>query len=262
MLEEKPGCVALDLDGTLYHAGSAVAGASGAVAALRRAGYALRFATNTFATPPAAIRERLAKFGIPVEPEELLTPRESLARFIAAKSGARIHSFIRLDIRDSLPFLPPQAEGEVDFVVVGDADPLWSYAAFDALLGYLAAGAELVATSASRSYTARDGRLHLDTGALVALLESASGRAAKILGKPSAEFGALVASSACVELERLLFVGDDPAVDMATARAVGARSVLVLTGKGLTAPRDPAPDLVIPSIAELPRVLGELPEKA
>jgi len=258
MLDRRPLCVALDLDGTLYHAGKAIEGAAAAVAELRRAGYALRFATNTFATPPAAIRERLASFGIPVESGELLTPRESLARFVAARPGSRIHAFIGPDIRDSLGFLPPQAEGEADFVLVGDADALWSYAAFDRLLGLLAGGAELVATSASRTFTARDGKLHLDTGALAALLEAASGKAAMILGKPSAAFGELVAASAGLGPGSLLFVGDDPAVDMATARSVGAPSALVLTGKGSSAPRECPPDLVLASIAELPGALAAL----
>lgn len=53
-------------------------------------------------------------------------------------------------------------------------------------------------------------------------------------------------------------MGDEPAVDMALAEAIGAKSILVETGKGARAPRDPTPDAVSASVAELPAFLGIL----
>ena len=51
--------VMLDLDGVLYVEDEPVAGATGAVAALRERGLALRFVTNTTSRPRRAILERL-----------------------------------------------------------------------------------------------------------------------------------------------------------------------------------------------------------
>lgn len=253
-------CVVLDLDGTLYHRGEALPGAAEAVARLRAAGVATRFATNTFSTSPAKIAERLRGFGVGLDEAELYTPHRAFRAYLEhrlrERPGLRVHAFVSGSTRASMPYLPPEVEGTPELVFLGDGDDDWSYEAFDRILSYLAEGAELVASSPARTFIGRDGRAHLDTGALVALFESAAGTAARIMGKPSAELSRLIAADAGVEAGRMLFVGDDPAIDMAAAAAIGARSALVLTGKGATAARSPEPDYVLDSIADLPALLG------
>ena len=259
------GCVVLDLDGTLYHAGKPIPGAAQAAARLRAAGLPLRFLTNTFSTPPEAVAARLRGFGVEVREGELLSPHRALAAYLesarAARPGLRVRAFVNPRLRAIMPYLPPLSEEPPegvapDVLVVGDADERWTYDGLDALLRDLSGGAELVASSVARTFVGKDGLLHLDTGALVAMLEAASGKKARAMGKPSADLSLLVAVGAGVAPERLLFVGDDPPIDVAAARAVGAFAVLVETGKGATAPRDPEPDAVIPSLAELPGLLG------
>ncbi|MBL8967424.1 MAG: HAD-IIA family hydrolase [Spirochaetaceae bacterium] len=254
------GCVVLDLDGTLYHAGKPLPGAAEAVARLRAAGLPVRFLTNTFSTPPEAVEARLRGFGLEVRSGELFTPHRAIAAHLgerlAAKPALRVHAFLNDATRAFMDYLPATVEEAPDLLLVGDADERWSYGALDRLLGFLLGGAEFVASSPATTFVGRDGRPHLDTGALVALLEAASGKRARAMGKPSPELSRLVARGAGVPEESLLFVGDDPAVDMAAARAVGARSILVETGKGAAAPRIPPPDAVIPSLAALPAFLG------
>lgn len=254
------GCVVLDLDGTLYHAGVPIPGAAAAVARLRAAGMPLRFVTNTFSTAPAGVEERLRGFGVEVLPGELFSPHRAIAEYLAVrraeKPDLRVHAFLNDRTRAFMRYLPPTVEDSPDLVLVGDADERWNYEALDRLLGFLLGGAELVASSPARTFVGKDGRAHLDTGALVALLEAASGKRARAMGKPSADLSRLVAASAGVPAERLLFVGDDPPIDIAAARAVGATGLLVETGKGGTALRLPEPDAAIPSLADLPRFLG------
>lgn len=253
-------CVVLDLDGTLYHRREPLPGAAEAVSRLRAAGVATRFATNTFSSPPAQIAERLRGFGIELDEAELYTPHRALeaylGRSLRERPELRVHAFVNESTRTHMPYLPPRTDGPPELVILGDGDDDWSYAALDRILSYLADGAELVASSPARTFIGRDGRPHLDTGALVALFESAAGGPARIMGKPSAELSRLIAADAGADAGRMLFVGDDPAIDMAAAAAVGARSALVLTGKGATAARSPAPDYVLGSIAELPALLG------
>lgn len=253
-------CAVLDLDGTLYHRGEPLPGAAEAVAGLRAAGVFTRFATNTFSTSPAKIAERLRGFGIELDEAELYTPHRAIAAYLERRlkesPELRVYAFVNESTRAHMPYLPPEADGKPDLVLLGDGDDDWSYASLDRILSYLADGAELVASSPARTFIGRDGRAHLDTGALLALFESASGMNARIMGKPSADLSRLIAADAGVDAGSLLFVGDDPAIDMAAAASVGARSALVLTGKGATAARYPEPDYVIGSIAELPALLG------
>ncbi len=63
----------LDLDGTLYDRNGLIAGAASVIAALRGAGVAVCFATNTTRQPRGVLVDRLRRLGVDVVPKELLT---------------------------------------------------------------------------------------------------------------------------------------------------------------------------------------------
>jgi ribonucleotide monophosphatase NagD (HAD superfamily) len=81
----------------------------------------------------------------------------------------------------------------------------------------------------------------LDAGAVVAGLEFALGRKARICGKPSPMVFRQALRDLRAEATRsggprlraddVVMVGDDPRADIAAARRVGLRGILVLTGK-------------------------------
>ncbi len=259
--------VVFDLDGTLYSAGVAVSGAAEAVAEVRARGIAVRFATNTFSRPAREIAERLEGFGIPIGPGELITPHDVLRKRYSVKPDTRPLAFVSEKHRNLLDYLPKQtaffapgrqASGPWDEVFVADSDELWSYGAFDFLLEAIHAGATLVASSAAASFIGKDGKPHLDTGAIVALLEAASGVKAVIAGKPGADMARLAIIDAGFDPKRALVIGDDPDVDVALARSIGARAVLVETGRKKIPPVTPTPDATIPSVASLPELLERM----
>ena len=118
--------VVLDLDGTLYDRNGFIAGAASAIAALRDAGVALCFATNTTRRPRGVLVDRLRRLGVEVVPEELLTAplaavswlRErgvpSVALHLAAATEVEFASFERDD----------RSPGAV---VVGDLGDGWTF---------------------------------------------------------------------------------------------------------------------------------------
>ncbi len=281
--------VLLDLDGTVYEGTRPVAGAARAVARLRELGLRVRFTTNTDSVPAAALVGRLAGMGIRAEEAELLTPVTLAGRLFAALPEARVLAVASPPVRDHLArFLAGSGES-VTHVLVGDPSYGATYGDLDAAFRALRAGAELVATQVGR-FVRRDDGEHLDTGGWVRLLEYAAGVRARVLGKPSPDFFRLAVRAAGSEPARALVVGDDVAADVAGARAVGCRAVLVRTGKGAGAPSPaggghlppppagaeqahplppagteqtpppPAgggPDAVIDSVASLPDLLGD-----
>jgi HAD superfamily hydrolase (TIGR01450 family) len=129
-------------------------------------------------------------------------------------------------------------------VVLGDAGDELSYRNLDIAFRQLRAGAAFVAMHRNpwwmtpRGYT-------LDAGTFVAGLEFALGRRAVICGKPSpvvfrqavdevrAELAARPSGSGGPRLRAadVAMVGDDPRADVAAARRVGLRGLLVLSGK-------------------------------
>ncbi|HSR70737.1 MAG TPA: hypothetical protein VLL72_00020, partial [Kiloniellales bacterium] len=185
----------LDLGGVVYLGDSALPGAVDAVGRLRDAGVAVRFLTNTTRRPRRVLLERLARIGLPAEPEELFMPAIAARRYLADR-GLTPRLLIHPNLEEDFADLPA---GDKPALVVGDAADGFTYAALnDAFRTLEERDAVFLALARNRSFRNDDGRMSLDTGAFVAALEYATGREATVLGKPSADFfaGAL-ASLGC-----------------------------------------------------------------
>ena len=92
-------------------------------------------------------------------------------------------------------------------------------------------------------------------------MEQATGIEAEVVGKPAGSFFSAAVAHLGVSAADSLMIGDDIDNDVLAAQRCGLTGVLVKTGKyqarthfGAAA----APDHVIDSIAELPRLLTEL----
>jgi HAD superfamily hydrolase (TIGR01458 family) len=249
--------VLLDLDGTLYVGSQVVPGAPEAVRWLRDQGLAVRFCTNTDSVTPAALADRLAGRGFEVAPDELVTPVAVAARLLDAAPEARVLAVAAGGIRRLLADRLAGPGEAVTHVLVADPSYGATYDDLDAAFRALRGGAELLATQVNRVALRDDGE-HLDTGGWVRLLEYATGRTAKVLGKPSPEFFTATLDALGRGPETALVVGDDLEADVGGGRAVGAATVLVRSGKGDRRPSAGAgPDAVVDSVADLPGLLRE-----
>jgi HAD superfamily hydrolase (TIGR01458 family) len=247
--------VLLDLDGTLYVGSQVVPGAPEAVRWLRDQGLAVRFCTNTDSVTPAALADRLAGRGFEVAPDELVTPVAVAARLLDAAPEARVLAVAAGGIRRLLADRLAGPGEAVTHVLVADPSYGATYDDLDAAFRALRGGAELLATQVNRVALRDDGE-HLDTGGWVRLLEYATGRTAKVLGKPSPEFFTATLDALGRGPETALVVGDDLEADVGGGRAVGAATVLVRSGKGDRRPSAGAgPDAVVDSVADLPGLL-------
>ncbi|MBX6389527.1 MAG: haloacid dehalogenase, partial [Frankia sp.] len=86
--------VVFDVDGCLMladqpggHGGSALAGAAGLVAALRRAGRRVVVFTNASDRPPAEVAASLRAAGLPFEAADVLTPSVVAAEVVRQRYG-------------------------------------------------------------------------------------------------------------------------------------------------------------------------------
>jgi HAD superfamily hydrolase (TIGR01458 family) len=248
----------LDLDGTVYVGTRPVPGAVDAVAGLRELGVQVRFVTNTDSVTPEALRGRLAGMGIEATTGEILTPVVLARRLFTGLDGTRLLAVAATGIRELLGGLVAAPGTPVTHVLVCDPSYGATYDDLDAAFRAVRAGAELVAAQVARVAHRDDGE-HLDTGGFVRLLEYATGERARVLGKPSPDFFRLALDAAGVTPDLAVMVGDDLAADVAGARAVGVRGVLVRTGKGSDPHPDTGttvPDATIPSLAALPDLIG------
>ncbi|WP_188080171.1 HAD hydrolase-like protein [Neorhizobium sp. P12A] len=148
-----------------------------------------------------------------------------------------------------------------DSVVVGDVGEGFSYQTLNVALGLLLNGARLLALQRNLRWRSSTGHA-LDVGAFIAALEVASGQSAIVSGKPSSTFFAGALAEFDGQASTTLIVGDDHATDIRGALAIGARSVMVQTGKGRSRLPDlPKADFVVDSIAEIPGLLITIGDK-
>lgn len=240
--------VLLDLGGVVYVGDAPLPGALEAVRRLKDAGLPFRYLTNTTRTPQRAMLAKLHDLGLEAEADELFMPALA-ARQILERERLSPHLLVHPKLEEDFAG-DWQAAGTA--VVIGDAAEGFTYGAMNAAFRALQEGAVFLALARNRSFQDADGALSLDAGPFVAALEYASGREARVLGKPSPDFFAAALSTLGLEAAQAVMVGDDVEADVAGAQATGLAGVLVRTGKYRPGDENlisPAPDAVVDDIA-------------
>ncbi len=153
------------------------------------------------------------------------------------------------------------AAGGPDAVVAG-LDPQLTYLRIAAASDCVRAGARFIATNRDPVYPTERG-LRPGAGSGIAAIEVASGVRPLIIGKPEPLLLEAAAAAGGGHARDAVVVGDGLLTDIAAARAVGARSVLLLTGVSTRAdaealPAELRPTAVAADAAELATVLREL----
>jgi HAD superfamily hydrolase (TIGR01458 family) len=270
--------VLLDIDGTLVVSWRPLPGAVDAVRWLRAGGYRLALLTNTTSRTRSWIARTLGQAGFPVAPADIFTAPAITASYLAEHyPGARCALLSSGDVRPDLPGVTLLADGDTaqpDVLILGGAGPEFSYPALNRAFSQLRGGARLVAMHRNLSWRT-DAGLQLDSGAYLAGLELAAGVRAEVTGKPAVAFFASALAALGTAPAEAIMVGDDLENDVLAAQRSGVSGVLVQTGKspagapgGAVPPSStaasartessppPSPDHVLPSVADLPSLLG------
>jgi HAD superfamily hydrolase (TIGR01458 family) len=252
----------LDLDGVLYVGEAPVPGAARTVAWIREQGIPHLFLTNTTSRPRRALVEKLARMGIAVEADDILTPPVAAVEWLRRHAPGPVALFVPEATRAEfagLEILPGRAESGAAAVVVGDLGEGWDFPTLNRAFRLLMAEPRppLVALGMTRYWRAPDG-LRLDVGAFAHALCYAAGTDPVVLGKPAAPFFHAALERLGVAAGDAWMVGDDIRGDVEAAQRAGLHGVLVRTGKFRPADLETGvrPDAVLDSIAELPRWWG------
>jgi 4-nitrophenyl phosphatase len=131
------------------------------------------------------------------------------------------------------------AAGNPDAVVVG-LDPTLTYLRLAAAADCVRAGAHFIATNRDPVYPTERG-LRPGAGSIVAAVEATTGVVPVSIGKPAPFLLEAAAHAVGREPQEAVMIGDMLSIDVAAARGVDARSVLMLTGVTTRAQLDAAP---------------------
>jgi len=258
----------VDLDGVVYRGAEAIPGMPELLTQREAAGDIIVYVTNNSHWHRTEYQARLAGMGAPAALERILTSARGTALALAAKlppprltmvfGGAGL----RRELEDvGLATVTCSYEGLAqgpDAVVCG-VDFELSFERLSAASAAVRDGAWFAVTNRDPIFPMPDG-LKAGAGAMVAGIITASSREPDvIIGKPEPGLMREAAAIADVSVEEAVVIGDGLLTDIAAANAVGARSVLVLTGVSTAEQAHALPPEQQPTvIAEGPGDLNEV----
>jgi HAD superfamily hydrolase (TIGR01450 family) len=240
----------VDLDGVVYRGAEPVPGVAAVLAARVRAGDDVVYVTNNSMHYRADYVTRLAELGAPVSPERIVSSPRATALYLREREpGVRRvlavgASGLDRELRDvglevvNAGFAAERmaregidgvaAAGAPDAVVAG-VDPQLTYLRVAAAADCVRAGARFIATNRDPVYPT-ERWLRPGAGAVVAAIEVASGVTPVTIGKPEPLLLEEAARAVGRDPAEAIVIGDGIGTDLAAARAVGARAILMLTG--------------------------------
>jgi HAD superfamily hydrolase (TIGR01450 family) len=250
----------IDLDGVVWVGREPVPGSPEALAALLEAGKRIVFVTNNPSRQPAAYAERLREIGVEAEEGKIVTAGMVVARLAAEAVGPGGTAFViggpvlkETVSAAGAALVEGEAAREAGAVIVAGHRGFDYEALLTAKLA-LDRGAALLATSRDPTMPMPGGAWP-GTGAVLAAVETASGRTAEIAGKPERHLFEL-ALAALGGDGRVAMIGDRVSSDIEGGRHAGLATVLVLSGadgRAEAEAADPPPDHVVDDLAALLR---------
>lgn len=249
----------LDMDGTIYLGARPIPGAPAFVQFLRETGRRFLFFTNNTTRDAAAYSEKLGRMGIETAPEDILTAGEATVRYLQTRTPYR-----RLYAVAPPSFETELRRGGFDLdeaapeAVVLSFDTSLTYAKLERACLLVRQGLPYIATNPDKVCPTEYGPIP-DCGAIAALIETATGRSPKFIGKPDPDMARLGMEKLGATPETTAMIGDRLYTDMRMARAADITAILVLSGETTAADLETATDrvdCVFPSVRELHAALG------
>jgi len=285
-----PGLLLLvDLDGVLYRGADPVPGVAAVLAARAAAGDDVVYVTNNSMWYRAEYVDRIAGIGAPVTADRIVSSPRATALYLrdhapdvrhvltvgasgldreladagfrvtrAGDAGERIRGG---GVEGTDGGNGWEAAGRPEAIVVG-LDPHIDYLRLAVATDCVRAGARFIATNRDPVYPT-ERAVRPGAWSIVAAIEAASGVTSVSIGKPEPyllEEAAQVVGRTPAEA---VMIGDNLGTDIGAAAAVGARSVLMLTGvtsrsEAEAAPGDRHPTAIAADANELAEVLDRL----
>jgi len=273
----------VDLDGVVYRGADPVPGVAALLAERAAAGDDVVYVTNNSMHYRADYVTRLSAMGAPVSADRVVSSPRATALYlrdnepgirrvltVGASGLDRELRDVGLEIVGAAQVAERMAKegldgwaaaGHPDAVIVG-LDQQLTYLRVAAAADCIRAGARFIATNRDPTYPTERG-IRPGAGSVVAAVATATGVEPLVIGKPEPLLLIEAARAVGADPRDAVMIGDGLATDIAAAHAVGARSVLMLTGVSSRADAEALPAELRPTAfaadaGELARALAEL----
>jgi NagD protein len=244
----------IDMDGVLYRSSQLIPGAVEFIRLLQRWEIPFLFLTNNSQRTRRDVATKLSRMGMPVGEDHIFTCSMATARFLARqKPGGTAYVIGEGGLLTALHQNGYSVvDKSPDYVVVGEGRTL-SFENLELAVQMVLDGAKLIATNLDPNCPTNTGT-RPGCGAIVSLIEAATGIKAFSVGKPSPVMMRSARKELGMASSETIMIGDTMETDIVGGVQMGYRTILVLTG-GTQVEDLPKyayqPDIVVDSIADL-----------
>jgi HAD superfamily hydrolase (TIGR01450 family) len=273
----------VDLDGVVYRGADPVPGVAAVLKARADAGDDVVYVTNNSMHYRADYVTRLSEMGAPVAPDRIVSAPRATAlylherhpevRRVLAVGASGLDRELRdvgIDVVNAGFAAERMAKEGIDGVgaagrpdaVVAGVDQQFTYLRLAAAADCVRAGARFIATNRDPVYPT-ERWIRPGAGSIVSAIEVASGITPVTIGKPEPLLLDEAARTVGRDPRTAIMIGDGLVTDLAAANAVGARTILMLTGVTTAAalealPSADRPFKVASDAAELESILAAI----
>jgi NagD protein len=244
----------IDMDGVIYRGSEVIPGATEFIRYLQEENIPYLFLTNNSAYTRRDVVVKLRKWDIETSVDHVYTSAIATAEFVHKQKphgtafvigeGGLLNALSEVDYAIS--------RDHPDYVIVGEGRVL-NFEMAEQAHRCIAGSAHLISTNAD-TWCPTDAGPRPGCGAIVAMLESATGRKAYHVGKPNPFMMRAARKKIGLATDEVVMIGDTMDTDIRGATDLGFQSILVLTGSTTRESLREypfAPTHVVESIAEL-----------
>ncbi len=244
----------IDMDGVIYKGSEIIPGADRFIDLLRARGLPFMFLTNNSQWTRRDIATKLERMGFDIGPENVFTCAMATARWLARQTP---HGTAYVIGEGGLLTALHEngysiVDRDPDYVVVGEGRTM-TFETIETAVTMIMKGAKLIATNPDPSCPTPEG-IRPGCGAIVSMLEKATGVTAFSPGKPSPIMMRDARKELGLDTAETTMIGDTMETDILGGVQLGFRTILVLSGG--TAAKDLGrfaykPDRVVDSINDI-----------
>ncbi|MBQ8954176.1 MAG: HAD-IIA family hydrolase [Clostridia bacterium] len=225
-------CFLLDMDGTFYLGDRLIDGSLDFIKAVVDSGRDYLFLTNNSSHNAAHYVKKLAKMGLAVTRDKVLTSGQATAmKMVKLYPGRKAfvlgNEFLFEELAEYGVSIDQQ---NPDYVIIG-YDTTLDYAKMTAVCDFVRAGLPYIATHPDFNCPTETG-FAPDIGAIIAFIEASTGRRPDlIIGKPYVGIVEAALDRTGLRADQLAMVGDRLYTDIETGLQHGMTAILVMSGE-------------------------------
>jgi 4-nitrophenyl phosphatase len=243
------------MDGVLWQGSQPIGDLPAIFNRIQQRGWKVVLATNNATRTPRQYVDRLAGYGVVVEPWQVVNSVDVAVSYMARRypAGGTVYVIGEEGITKALAEKGFTTGDKNVLAVIAGMDRQLSYEKLSRATLLIRSGVPFIGTNPDRTFPIPEG-LVPGAGAILAALETATDVKPLIMGKPSPAIYQLALERLGTTPAETLVVGDRLETDIAGAQAIGCRSAVVLSGVVTPAEAQawqPQPDIIAKDLASL-----------